>query len=180
MDLSLTQWYKVLAPRPVVLVSTVNAKGISNAAPFSFVMPCSTEPPLIAFASDPEHHTVKNILETKDFVVNIPGRKLLKQLWICAEDFPYGVSEIKKANLTEEKSVNIKSPKIKECFAHFECKLFKQYRAGDHSLIVGKVLRADISDKYFPKKQYSITQANPLMHISGTEFGLLGKVIKIR
>ncbi len=180
MELSLTQWYKVLAPRPVVLISTVNAKGISNAAPFSFVMPCSTDPPLIAFSSDPEHHTVKNILETKDFVVNIPGRKLLKQLWICAEDFPYGVSEIKKANLTEEESIKVQSPKIKECFAHFECKLSKQYRAGDHSLILGKVLRADINDEYFLGKKYLISRANPLMHIAGAEFGLLGKVVKIR
>jgi flavin reductase (DIM6/NTAB) family NADH-FMN oxidoreductase RutF len=180
MELNLTQWYKILAPRPVVLVSTVNARGSSNAAPFSFVMPCSTDPPLIAFSSDPDHHTVKNILQTKDFVVNIPGRRLLKKLWVCAEDFPYGVSEIKKANLTEEKSIRVKSPKIKECFAHLECKLFKQYRAGDHLLILGKVLRADINNKYFLKGKYSISQANPLMHIGGADFGLLGKIVNPR
>ncbi|UCD85458.1 MAG: flavin reductase family protein [Deltaproteobacteria bacterium] len=180
MQLSISKWYKILAPRPVVLISTVNIRNNPNAAPFSFVMPCSTEPPLVAFASDPDHHTVKNILETKDFVVNIPSRKLLKQLWTCANDFPYGVSEIKKANLTEEKSIKVKSPKIKECFAHLECKLYKHYRAGDHLLIVGKVLRADIDEKYLLKKQYSITKADPLMHISGTEFGVLGKVIKVR
>jgi flavin reductase (DIM6/NTAB) family NADH-FMN oxidoreductase RutF len=157
MELNLSQWYKVLAPRPVVLISTVNAKGISNAAPFSFVMPCSTEPPLVAFASDPEHHTVKNILKTRDFVVNIPGQEILNKLWICANDFPQGVSEIKKAHLTEEKSVRVKSPKIKECFAHFECKLFKQMPVGDHLLIVGDVLWADVKDEFLKRKKYLIT-----------------------
>ncbi|GAG42297.1 unnamed protein product, partial [marine sediment metagenome] len=39
MKVELSQWYKILVPRPAVLVSTVSAKGISNAAPFSFVMP---------------------------------------------------------------------------------------------------------------------------------------------
>jgi len=180
MKLTLSQWYKVLAPRPAVLISTVNAKGISNAAPFSFVMPCSTEPPLIAFASDPEHHTVKNILSTKNFVVNIPGQEILHKLWICANDFPQGVSEIKKANLTEEKSIKVKSPKIKECFAHFECRLFRQYRTGDHLLIMGRVLWADIKDEFLERKKYLISQANPLMHIGGTEFGLLGKVVRVK
>ncbi len=180
MELSLSQWYKVLAPRSVVLISTVNLKGISNAAPFSFVMPTSCDPPLIAFASSPDHHTVKNILETGDFVVNIPSYEILKELWICAKDFPAGVSEIKKAGLTEEKSTKVKSPGIKECFAHFECKLFKKYLAGDHLLIAGKILQAYVRDEYFSGGKYLITQANPLMHIGGNEFGLLGKVIKVK
>ncbi len=180
MELSLNQWYKVLAPRPVVLISTVNLKGVSNAAPFSFVMPTSCDPPLIAFASSPDHHTVKNILETGDFVVNIPSYEILKELWICAKDFSAGVSEIKKANLTEEKSTKVKSPGIKECFAHFECKLFKKYLAGDHLLIVGKILQAYVRNEYFSGGKYLITRANPLMHIEGNEFGLLGKVIKAK
>ena len=180
MELSLRQWYKVLSPRPVVIVSTVNLKGVSNAAPFSFVMPTSCDPPLIAFASSPDHHTVKNILKTKDFVVNIPSYEILKKLWVCASYFPAGVSEIKKADLTEEESTKVKSPRIKECFAYFECKLFRSYMAGDHLLIVGKILQADIRDEYLSGGKYLITQANPLMHIGGSEFGLLGKVIKAK
>ena len=39
IKLDLNNWYKVLAPRSTVLVATVNEKEISNAAPFSFVMP---------------------------------------------------------------------------------------------------------------------------------------------
>lgn len=178
MKLSPSKWYKVLAPRPVILVSTVNEKGISNAAPFSFVMPVSIEPPLIAFASDPDHDTVKNILKIKDFVVNIPGKELLEQVWECSDDYPYGVSEIKEAKLTEEKSNKIKSPKIKECFAHFECKLFAKHDAGDHLLIIGEVLEAEVRDDLFKKGKFQITKANALMHIGAEEFGLLGKVLK--
>ncbi|MGZ7095643.1 MAG: flavin reductase, partial [Methanobacterium sp.] len=42
--------YKILAPRPTIIVSTVDKKGNVNAAPFSFTMPVSMDPPLIAFA----------------------------------------------------------------------------------------------------------------------------------
>jgi flavin reductase (DIM6/NTAB) family NADH-FMN oxidoreductase RutF len=178
MRLDPSKWYKILAPRPVILVSTVNKQGISNAAPFSFVMPVSMEPPLIAFASDPEHDTVRNILQTKNFVVNIPGRKILKQLWICKKEFPYGVSEIKKAKLTEEKSNKVQSPKIKECLAHFECKLYRKERTGDHLLIIGKVLEASVRDSLFRKGKYQLAKADPLLHIGAEEFGLLGRVVK--
>ena len=81
MKIEVSNWYRVLTPRAVVLISTVNKKGISNAAPFSFVMPVSVEPPMIAFASDPEHDTISNIKETRDFAVNIPNVDMLNQLW---------------------------------------------------------------------------------------------------
>lgn len=78
MKVDLSSWYKFLSPRAVVLIATQDKKGNSNAAPFSFVMPASVEPPLVAFCSDPEHHTVANIRETGDFTVNVPDKKYFK------------------------------------------------------------------------------------------------------
>jgi len=176
MKLKTELWYKVLAPRPAVLVSTVSKKGISNVAPFSFVMPASMEPPILAFASDPEHDTVRNIKETKDFVVNIPSKKILKNLWICAEEFDYGVSEFEKASLTEEKSQKVKSPRVKECIAFFECKLRDLIETGDHVLILGEVLVAEVKDEFY-KKGYDIKKANPLLHIGGVKFTIPGEVL---
>lgn len=178
MKLDPKKWYKILTPRPVVLVSTVNGKGISNAAPFSFVMPISMDPPLICLGLYSGNDTVRNITKTGDFVVNIPSRKLLDKLWITSEDYPYGVSEIEKAKLTEKKSSKVKSPKIKECFAHFECKLYRKERAGDHMLIIGKIVEASIDDRLFKKGKYQLKKADPLMHIGGEEFGLVGKVVR--
>lgn len=178
MKLESASWYRVLAPRPVVLISTVDLKGVANAAPFSFVMPVSGNPPLIAFASSTNHDTAKNILQTENFVVNIPGSELLQQLWICANDFPAGVSEIERSGLTAERSIKITSPRIAECFAHFECELFRQYPEGDHLLIIGKILEADVKDEFMVGRKYQIALANPLLHITGDEFGLLGRTIR--
>ncbi len=49
--------YRLLAPRPTIIVTTKSNEGKVNAAPFSFTMPVSINPPLIAFASVPTHHT---------------------------------------------------------------------------------------------------------------------------
>jgi len=42
-----------------------------NVAPFSFVMPVSIEPPMLAFACYTEHDTYRNIVKGKEFVVNV-------------------------------------------------------------------------------------------------------------
>ena len=178
MKAKLTKGYSVLAPRPTVLISTVNKKGISNAAPFSFVMPVSVKPPLIAFGSVSTRHTLKNIREVGDFVVNIPAAGLIKQTWACAESFPEGVSEIEKTGLTEVKSNKIKSPKIKECFAKFECKLTAEYEAGDHIIVVGEILDLEVDDAVFDGDTFNVKKGNPLMHVSAESFAEAGNIVK--
>jgi flavin reductase (DIM6/NTAB) family NADH-FMN oxidoreductase RutF len=180
MKIELSNWHKLLAPRAVVLISTVNKEGISNAAPFSFIMPASVEPPMIAFASDPEYHTISNIRKTGNFAVNIPGVDMLNQLWICGKDFPKGVSEIKKAHLTEKKSKKIKSPKVAEALAQLECKIEAMYRAGDHIIVVGRIVDVELKRGLLVKGKYDSLKARSLLHVGGNEFTLPEKIIKPR
>jgi len=180
MEIDFSKWYRVLSPRPVALISTVNEKGKVNAAPFSFVMPCSVEPPLVEFASDPEHHTAKNILKTKEFVLNLPDEKILDKLWKCAEDYPEGVNEIEKSGLTERSSKQVKVPGISECFASIECKLHGNYVTGDHITFVGEVVRVYVADGCFRHGEFLVKKANPLGHVGGKNFGLVGKIIKVK
>lgn len=180
MKLDPSKAYKIMAPRPVILVSTISPKGISNAAPFSFAMPVSITPPLMAFASDPAHDTVKNILKTKDFVINIPAKNILNKMYLCKKSFPYGVSEAEQAGLTEIRSAKVKSHRIKECFAQFECRLYQKVRLGDHLLIVGKVVAAWLDDKLFKDGKFQVKRAKGLMHIGSDEFGLLGEIVRAK
>jgi len=180
MKIELSNWYRLLAPRTVVLISTVNKEGISNAAPFSFVMPVSVEPPMIAFASDPEHHTVSNIRETGNFAVNIPSVGMLNQLWICGKDFPKGISEIEKAGLTEKRSRKIKSPKVAEALAQFECKLEAIYPQGDHLIVVGRIVDVELRRGLLVKGKYRPLKARPLLHVGGDEFTLPERIVKAR
>ena len=99
IDTDVGNAYRLLAPRPTIIVTTKN-KEIVNAAPFSFTMPVSIKPPLMAFSSAPTHHTFKNIEETQEFVINIPNETILKQLWLTGEKFPEDVNELEKSDLT--------------------------------------------------------------------------------
>jgi flavin reductase (DIM6/NTAB) family NADH-FMN oxidoreductase RutF len=174
MNIELKNWYKILAPRPVVLISTIDTHGRSNAAPYSFVMPLSSEPPLVGFASALKRHTLSNIRQTKEFVLNIPSEEMIDQMWICAKPYPEGVSEIKEAELTEEKARRVAVPRIKESIGWIECVLEFEKEVGDHVLVVGKVLHTEVKDKWWQDDRYVPIQAKPILHIGGREFAIPG------
>ena len=162
--------YRVLAPRPTIIVTTVNKEGEVNAAPFSFTMPVSMNPPLIAFASVNSHHTYKNIEETGEFVVNIPSEDILNEMWITGEKFPPEVNEIEKAGLTQIASKKVLPPKIAECVASIECKVQWIKNAGDHEIIVGEVLHTEIQENALKDGLLDVENVKPILHLGGVNF----------
>ncbi len=161
--------YRILAPRPTIIVTTLN-NGIVNAAPFSFTMPVSVEPPLMAFASVPTHHTFKNIKETEEFVINIPNEHILKKLWITGEKFPEEVNELEKAKLTELDSFKVSPPRIAECPAHMECQVHSIIDSGDHKLVIGKVIHSDVDKSALKDGLLDVEKVKPVLHLGGVNF----------
>jgi len=162
--------YRLLAPRPTIIVTTESKEGHVNAAPFSFTMPVSINPPLIVFASVQTHHTFKNIEDTKEFVVNIPNEDILSKLWITSEKFPEGVNEIEKAGLTQLDSIKVSPPRIEECLAHLECKVHWIKDSGDHKIVVGEVIHADTAKNILKDGLLDVENIKPVLHLGGVNF----------
>jgi flavin reductase (DIM6/NTAB) family NADH-FMN oxidoreductase RutF len=180
MEISPSGFYEILSPRCTVLISTVDKEGRANAAPFSFVTPVSVEPPLVLYSSAPKRHTLANTRETGDFVLNLVPEGLLDKLWVCSKAFPKGVSEIEKAGLTERKSRKVRSPSIEECVGWIECTLEFEKEAGDHILVVGRVVHAECRDEFADKDKFDISKAKPVMHVRGRRFVVAEKVVQAK
>src|SRR5215211_1719801 len=101
----------------VALITTVDGKDRINAATFATCVRCTHLPVQISFAAEPTRHTYQNILETRQFVVNLAAfeRELLEKACILGLSFAPGVSELEKANLTALSSTRVKPPRIAEC-----------------------------------------------------------------
>jgi flavin reductase (DIM6/NTAB) family NADH-FMN oxidoreductase RutF len=180
MEINPSGFYEILAPRCAVLISTVDKEGRANAAPFSFVTPVSSNPPLLLYAAAPNRHTLANTRETGDFVLNIVPEELLDKLWVCSKAFPKGVSEIEKAGLTERKSKKVKSPSIEECVGWIECQLEFEKEAGDHILVVGRVVHAECRDEFMVKGEFDVSTAKPVMHIRGRRFFVAERLVTVK
>jgi flavin reductase (DIM6/NTAB) family NADH-FMN oxidoreductase RutF len=147
-------WIEVnfILPQPITIVTTVDKSGRVNVALKSWVMYCSTRD--IMFGCNVKHDTAKNVLETGEFVVNIPSIDILKQRGAPAVPCLKGVSEIEEAGLTAMPSSKVRPPRIKECRAHAECKLLWHKRLGDDAIIfIGRIVALSIDEDVFDKEK---------------------------
>lgn len=173
MEIKPEDYRKIIPPLPVVLVSTLYGD-VKNLAPFGMNMPASFKPPLYAFGTGPTKDTCKNVMETKEFVIAVPGPELVKAINITAEKFPRDVSEFEKSGLTPLKSAVVKPFRVKECLSNFECKLEWVKEAGDHYIIVGRVVAAWVDDKIYTEN-LSRMIINPVYHLKSRENVYAGK-----
>ncbi len=164
-DLPHRDLYKLLidaiAPRPIAWVSTLSASGQPNLAPFSFFNVVCVDPPLLAFSTslrpakptstqvEPKD-TLRNIRETREFVVSVVTHALLEPMNLTSGDFDPSVSEWELAHVTPEPSQLVRPARVQQSPVSFECKLhqildFSPAPTGS-SLIIGKVVAIHIDE----------------------------------
>jgi len=179
MKIPLNQVSKLLSPRIVVLVTTVDEKGRINAAPFSFCGPVSFDPPMLWLGVRSFQHTYQNIKKTGEFVVNTVSEDFTQKAVYCEKNYPYGVNELEKEGLHWYDSKIVKPPRVKEARVHLECKFIKEVETGDHIMIIGKVVAADAEDL---KNDFTpdFAKLKTIMHVRGEDFCTVGKEIKLK
>ncbi len=163
--------YKLLVstvvPRPIALVTTVDGKGRVNAAPFSFFNAVSSVPPVVVLGVSPGDaggdgykDTERNIRDSGEFVVNLVDEALAQRMNICAVDFPAGVDELGKAELTPLPSAGVRAPRIAQSPVSFECRRITGLSLGPRSTLeVGRVIHIHIRDELVdPVKMYVSTE----------------------
>lgn len=149
--------YKLLSstvtPRPIAWVSTIDANGKPNAAPFSFFNVFAEDPPTLGFAinhrSDSDRKdTGENVRLQKEFVVNLVSADCVEQMNITAIEFGPAVDEFAEAGLTPAPSTLIRTPRIAESRVSFECRLMQIIALGTRrSLVLGEVLAMHVPDE---------------------------------
>jgi flavin reductase (DIM6/NTAB) family NADH-FMN oxidoreductase RutF len=157
-----------VAPRPIAWVSTVSASGQPNLAPFSFFNCVCVDPPLLAFAPGlrpPKNanpapgkvegvakDTLRNVRETKEFVVNVVTFDLLERMNITSGEYDASVNEFELAKVTPAPSKLVRPARVGESPVSFECKLHQildfSPAPTSSSLVIGKVVAIHIDDKH--------------------------------
>ena len=156
--------------KPAVIITTVGKDGSTNAAPYSWFSIVDYNPPQVLFSTNMKRDTYRNVLETKEFVLNYPSTHLLKQIWITSKHFPYGVSELEKANLTGFPSEKVKPPRIKECRAHMECKVLWTKPIGSSCLVLGNIVSLSVDKKMEqPDAKNKVIKLNPPLYFAFKE-----------
>jgi flavin reductase (DIM6/NTAB) family NADH-FMN oxidoreductase RutF len=146
----------VIAPRPVCFASTVDAAGNVNLSPFSFFNMFSSNPPIVIFSpsrrvrDNTTKHTLENIKEVPEVVINIVTYDMVQQVSLASCEFPKGTNEFTKAGFSAEPATLVKPPMVKESQVKLECKVNEIKSLGNEggagNLVICEVLRMHIAD----------------------------------
>lgn len=145
------QWLQhAIAPRPVCFASTIDKAGNVNLSPFSFFNLFSSNPPIVIFSparrgrDNTIKHTLENVLEVPECVINIVDYDMVQQVSLSSCEFPKEVNEFMKAGFTNEPATIVKPPMVKEAKIKLECKVNEVKSLGENGgagqLVIAEVL----------------------------------------
>lgn len=143
-----TDQFKRMLSMPVTVITTIDREGVANAAPYGCVMPILRPLELIAIASAPPRHTLSNIRETEEFVVNVMGPPSFKQAMRTAKNYPPHVDELAEVGLECVPSKHVGVPRIADALGWIEAVLHKEIAEDSYALTIGRVVCAEMNDAY--------------------------------
>jgi len=146
-----------VSPRPIAWASTVSEDGVPNLAPFSFFNVFSANPPILIFSparrvrNNTSKHTLDNVLNTKEVVINMISYDLVYQASLSSTDYDEGVNEFDKCGLTMLESDLVKPFRVAESPVQLECKVSEVIALGDEggagNLVICELVKMHIVDE---------------------------------
>ena len=184
------EFYNILiscvAPRPIAWVSTLSASGQPNLAPFSFFNCVSAKPPLLAFSpslrapqepttshGEPKD-TLRNIRETKEFVISIVTFDLLEPMNRTSGEYDASVNEFGLAKLTPVPSQLVRPPRVGASPVSFECKLYQilEFSPAPSGgvLVIGEIVAIHIDDAHLKEGRLDRNSLDLIGRMGGIQY----------
>lgn len=131
---------QLVVPRPIAMVTTLDLTGVVNVAPFSYYMPVSGEPPIVAVtvgarreATAEPKDTWTNLRESGEFVINVTTVELAEHIEAVAREYPAGIDETELIGWQTIASQIVAPPSLAASPAHLECRVREVIDRGDHT-----------------------------------------------
>jgi flavin reductase (DIM6/NTAB) family NADH-FMN oxidoreductase RutF len=180
-----------IVPRAIALVSTRDAQGHTNVAPFSYFSGLGSDPPLITLGignrrDGSEKDTLRIARQTGVLCVNLVEEELAEPMNQTSGDYAPDVSEFEAAGLTAADCAVIDCARVVESRAHLECRLVDVHTYGDEhktNLVVAQVVHAVVEDELIDEEARSPRlhprRARPLARLGGVNYAKLGERLQI-
>ena len=164
----------IVGPRPIGWISSQNAHGGLNLAPYSFFNAFNYTPPIIGFASIGAKDSLRNIRQTGEFCWNLATRPLAEQMNQSCAAVPPEVDEFALVGLETAASNQVAVPRVAASPVSFECRMTQivQLQGVDGSLIetwlvLGEVVGVHIARHLLKDGVYDTAAAQPILRGGG-------------
>jgi flavin reductase (DIM6/NTAB) family NADH-FMN oxidoreductase RutF len=193
-ELDYSAVYKLLTgaiiPRPIGWISSISEDGINNLAPFSYFNAVGDDPPHVMFSvgrgNDINKDTLNNVLNTKQFVVNMVTEVLAEKMNLTAQSVPSHVDEFALAHIDSIPSIKVKPLRVKDSPITFECELVHHYFLEDHKnggacIIIGRIVMMHFDESVL-MDNYKINLENykPIARLAGSNYAKIGEIFSVK
>jgi flavin reductase (DIM6/NTAB) family NADH-FMN oxidoreductase RutF len=180
-----------VVPRPIGWISTVDAAGVRNLAPFSFFNAINEEPPMVMFCANGQHvdggekDSVKNARETGEFVVNLATWDLRLAVNESSAEAHRSVDEFKLAGLTPAPCRRVRAPRVSESPLSLECVVIDIYGLPSDEpaeigrMVMGRVLGIHIAENVIIDGRVSAARLRPIARLGYREYAVIDEVFKM-
>lgn len=178
----------LVAPRPIGWISTLDAEGAPNLAPYSFFNAFADRPPMVGYASSgpkasgERKDTLANIRARGEFVVNIVPYALRDAMNASSRQLPAGVDEFAVAGVTAAPCRTVAAPRVAEAPAALECRLWRivDLPAEGEALVLGEVTGVHIDEAVLRDGMVDVTLYKPMARLGYHDFAAVGEVFPLR
>ena len=174
----------IVTPRPIGWISTLDAQGRANLAPYSFFNGCGDAPPMVMFTQtgrksrpEPVKDSIANIRATGEFACNIVSQALREAMNLSSGTYQPEVDEFELAGLTKAPGKTISAPHVAEAPAVLECRLVKivddlpSWR--EHAfniMVIGEVVGVHIDDAIVKDGRVDVLGYNPVARMGYMDY----------
>lgn len=144
-----------VVPRPIAWVTSRDADGVVNCAPFSFFNGVSGNPPMVSVAVSKRREkkpdgsvswrpkdTWANVEATEEYVIHVVDEHHAHVMVETSGDYPPEESEVEMLGLKTEPSEHVSVPRLVDAPVAMECRLVDVYEPprAKVGLLIGEVL----------------------------------------
>lgn len=178
----------LVAPRPIGWISTVDARGRANLAPYSFFNAVADTPPMVMYAStgrkigrDEGKDTLANIRATGEFVVNIVPRALADAMNVSSGALPPDEDEFARAGLARAASRIVAPPRVAAAPASLECRLWQvlDLPGQENYMVLGEVVGVHIDAGVIVAGKVDVTRFQPLARLGYRDYTAVESVFAL-
>ncbi len=166
---NVSDFIPLMGPSRPVLVTSRFRDGKINVAPFSWCIPVSQNPPMVALTlltTPRRQRSLINILRESEFVINVPGPDLAERMVKASYWYPKGVNKLEFLKFATAPARVVGVPVLTECRAHIECRLVQALPFGDHTTLIAEVVAASYDTTVFGAGYLiDMSRTSPLLHL---------------
>ena len=182
----------VVAPRPIAWITTIDASGRVNLAPFSFFNLVSENPPIVAIGISGSRDrdsglkdTAANLSAVPEFVINIASLHMRDTVHASGKAYPQDVNEAEALGLALVPSVRVAPPRLAEVPACLECVVREVIslpsgtdgRKGQ--LYLGEVVSIGLAESYLVDGRFDVRRVLPLARLGYRDYATIGDVYEL-